>query len=358
MTRYTYCRNGICIYYVSLRTGQLFSFKSDSTHFVIFENTLVHQFRETEPMMRFTFKPGKLSSAYALFSTVMRLLRSAGHNGAGLLLVVSTFFLAAAPSLAKTLPPPSQITALSFAYHTMTAHTCGPDITRSCAEPTLASCKQHSAIIRTDYRVLPNGMASVWMELLTQPQATSNTAVPIMLTTIELDILSNPEGELVTSATRTLSSETWEHGTDLEEVLAESCLKGMVYRWLMLFEQPDADETSLFVHIQSTTTLDPATGPHLTGYEHIRNWFSVQRQRQKGLHQQIKNIEIALLSPQHYRLDFAVNWQGRGTDDMLHIGRKEYHWEVELGTDGVMHIIHIKEQDALPLPNMGTRIFC
>ena len=289
----------------------------------------------------------------------MSIVRSICHGavpllGAVLLLVANMRFPAAAPGPAEPLRPPSQIAALSFAYHAMTTHTYGQGIDpRSCA-----AHEQDLAIIRTDYRVLPNGMASVWMELLAQPQATSHVPAPIIRTTIELELLSAPDGHLLTSAKRTLSSETWESETDMQAALAETRLRELVYRWLILFEQPDIDKAALLAHIRPTTTLKPATGPRLTGHEQISNWITAQQQRNKKLQQQVETINIALLAAQRYRLDFAVNWQGRGTDGALRIGRKEYHWEVELGTNGVMHITHIQQRDALPLPNTGTRIFC
>ncbi|NOQ69172.1 MAG: hypothetical protein GQ573_03570 [Gammaproteobacteria bacterium] len=283
----------------------------------------------------------------------MRIVRSICY-GAVLLLIINMRFPAAASGSAKPLKPPSQIAALCFAYRAMSTHTCGQGIDpRSCT-----THEQDLAIIRTDYRVLPNGMASVWMELLAQPQATSHIPAPIIRTTIELELLSTPEGRLLTTAKRTLSSETWEPEMDMQAALAETRLRGLVYRWLILFEQPDIDKAALLAHIRPSTTLNPATGPSLTGREQISNWITAQQQRNKKLQQQVETINIALLAAQRYRLDFAVNWQARRTNGALHIGRKEYHWEVELGTDGVMHITHIQQRDALPLPNTGTRIFC
>jgi len=284
----------------------------------------------------------------------MSIVRSICH-GAVLLLVVNMCFPAAASGPVEPLRPPSQIAALSFAYHAMTTHSCGQGIDpRSCA-----AHKQRLAIIRTDYRVLQNGMASVWLELLTQPQTTSLIPAPVIHSTVELELLSAPEGHLLTTAKRTtLSSETWEPETDMQAALTETRLRGLVYRWLILFEQPDIDKAALLAHIRPSTTLNSATGPRLTGHKQISNWMTVQQQRLKKLQQQVEVIDIALLAAQRYRLDFAVNWQARGANGELRIGRKEYRWEVELDSDGIMQITHIKERDALPMPNTGTRIFC
>lgn len=313
------------------------------------------------PTMPTIFKQVKSSPEHAIFRHVMHLLRFMDRQETTLLLAIIISFLTIATSAAEQLTPPSQITALNFAYHTMTTHTCEYDKNIQNpvdVGPTPATCEQLLAIIRTDYRILKNGMASVWMELLTQPQTTSHIQAPITHTTLELELLSTTDGNLLITTTHNLTSKTWEAEINLNEALTETRLRGLVYNWLALFEQPDSDETLLLTHTRPSTTLDPATGPRLTGYKQIRNWFTSQRQRQKNVRQHVETIDITPLLPQHYRLDFAVDWQARGTNGALHIGRKEYRWEVELNTDGMMFITHIQERDTLPLPNMGTRIFC
>ncbi len=246
----------------------------------------------------------------------------------------------------------SQISAMNCMYQAIKSQES------DCLSSIMFQGKQPIAITRYDFRYESSGSSSLWLEILAKGSSDSSQPNNLYLNTFELQV-GSANTKIITRNLIEPKSIQLPSDFSINEAITESQLNSSVFEWLNLREAPAAQLSDDFVFSSlSGTTVTTAKGVDLKAPAEISSWIHSQRVESGWVEQAVENIRIRGGSRKQFEVSFAVSWRSVDKVKPNRIGRKSYRWEVQVDGEGDLHITRIEIKNSLPLPNMGTRIFC
>lgn len=272
-------------------------------------------------------------------------------------LFLLAFLQVTALSAGSAVDGPSEISAMNCLYRAIHGES-GAGVQTACFQALSHYPNNPLAILRSDYRRDADGSASLWFELLSQAADDTTPQTKLYKSTFEW-VLDAIEGGPVINATERLSSEPIDVTGQHQSLIINSQLKGLVYAWLQLLDQrmhPDPGAFARTPFIQAAVLT--GEGKRLNTPELVSEWLLSRASQYPALQQHVEGIEIVRDTASRYQIRFSVNWRSEEEGKGWRVGRRLYRWDVLLDDKRVPQIQQIEEQNTLPQPNMGTRIFC